>query len=226
MAMSTALIPDKAFKEFTRHVGTTLRAHGFQGSGQNFRRAIGDQWQAINLQKTQWRVKEDPVDFYVNIGFYFPELKYKRYLPGPKELKNFREIHGDERLRVENLISDDNLKSFICVSSSRSAFEGFVRDFTALVNDRIVPALNEASTKEGLARLIRTCPAEFYMKGGRLYVGPKLAPPRWDHEDFQAGLWTKDREGLWWGPGEVRGSVAPSKSSQGTRDRSPSSQNR
>lgn len=87
--------PDEAFKEFTKHAGRVFREFGFIGSGQNYRRARGDQWQAINFQKSQWRVnRSDPISFYINVGLAYPAVQVERWSPLPTNVSKFIAAEG------------------------------------------------------------------------------------------------------------------------------------
>lgn len=191
--------PDDAFKEFTRRLGETLRSHGFQGSGQNFRRDAGAQWHAINIQKSQWRVdRSDPIQFYVNIGVQFPQLTFKRFAPPPAVITKLTAVKADLSLRIDDLFPEDRLDWF---AVDGWMLEKFWKRFSDLITARLVPTLTNLSTPEGLANVLRMMPW-MVTPGARLFVGPKLAPPPWDPADNERGLWKQDKKGLWWGPGE------------------------
>jgi hypothetical protein len=191
--------PDEAFKEFTRRLGKVLRSHGFKGSGQNFRRESGAQWQAINIQKSQWRVdSDDPIVFYVNIGVQFPGIEFKRFAPPPAAIAKFTATKADLSLRIDELFPEERLTWF---AVDGWTLEKFWKRFSDLIVARLVPLLTAMNTPEGLARVLRTMPW-MATPGARLFVGRKLAPPLWDPAERDAGLWKQDKKGLWWGPGE------------------------
>jgi hypothetical protein len=108
--MSTGVpSPDEAFREFTRRTGRTLRGLGFQGSGQNYRRELGAQWQAINVQKSQWRVgSDDPIRFYVNIGIDFPQAQFERFVQPAATIAKFISNKADLTLRIDGLFPQEN----------------------------------------------------------------------------------------------------------------------
>ena len=54
---------DVFVKEVLKRVGPTLRALGFRGSGQNYRKQEGDFIFVINFQGSRWGDR-----FYVNLG--------------------------------------------------------------------------------------------------------------------------------------------------------------
>jgi hypothetical protein len=95
--------PEETFKEFMSRTGRVLREHGFSGSGLNYRRERGEQWQAINIQKSQWRCKGEPICFYVNIGFDFPRLRFKRWIDLPATLSKFIALKADTNVRIDAL---------------------------------------------------------------------------------------------------------------------------
>ncbi len=198
----TVLTPDEAFKEFTRRVGEVLRGHGFRGSGQNFRRDMGEQWHALNLQKSQWRVSgDDPIVFYVNVGVHFPRIEVERFYPTPTTIAKFTAGKADQTLRIDDLFLDMSLDWF---GVDGGTLETFWPRFSDLLSARLVPQLETMATPQGLASVFRTMPWMMSL-GTRVFVGPKLATPVWDPKDKDAGLWKQDSEGLWWGPGEWSG---------------------
>lgn len=194
--------PDEAFKEFTKHAGRVLRERGFTGSGQNYRRARGKQWQAINIQKSQWRVdRDDPICFYVNIGIDYPALRFKRWLPLPATLSKFTATKADSAFRIDELFPESRFNWFACGGVDGGNLEKFCARFERVLTDQLVPLLDTMTTPEGLARVLRTIPW-MASPGSRSFVGKSLAPPNWDPAERDAGKWKQDKQGLWWGPGE------------------------
>ena len=194
--------PDEAFKMFTRRVGVALREHGFKGSGQNYRRDCGSQWQAINIQKSSWRVgRDDPVVFYVNIGLQFPNLTFERYAEPPATVSKFVATKADQDFRIDELFPNEQFDWFVVAGIGGQGFDRFCTRFESLIRDRLVSLLDTLVTPEGLARVIRTMPWVTTLCT-REFLGPDLSPPNWDPVDNDAGRWKKDDHGRWWGPGE------------------------
>ncbi|GMV24376.1 MAG: hypothetical protein AMXMBFR58_04070 [Phycisphaerae bacterium] len=190
--------PSSAFKEFNLRNGGVLRTYAFRGSGQNYRRQVGDQWQAINLQKSQWRGGDDPVAFYVNIGLHFPRVEMERLVPPPATHAKLTATNADQTLRVDELFPDDRFNWF---EVDRWNLENTWTRFEALLRGRLVPVLDSMATPDGLAAVMRTMP---WMVSSvtRKFLGRKLASPVWDPKDEEAGRWKQDKLGRWWGPGE------------------------
>ncbi len=197
-----ALTPDEAFKLFIHRVGAALRERGFKGAGQNYRRDCGSQWQAINIQKSSWRVgRDDPIVFYVNIGLQFPDLEFERYFEPPATVSKFIATKADQDFRIDALFPDEQFDWFIVDGVGGRNFEKFCARFENLITARLVPLLDTMVTPEGLARVLRTMPWMTSLVAKK-YLGPDLAPPDWDPADNDAGLWKQDDQGRWWGPGE------------------------
>jgi hypothetical protein len=194
--------PDDDFKEFTRRTGIVLRGLGFRGSGQNFRRECGTQWQAINIQKSQWRGdRDDPIHFYVNVGFEFPELEFKRFFERPATIAKFIAHKADLRLRVDDLLLEDTFDWFIVRGPKGWDLDTFCAKFEKLLTVKLVPLLDTMVTPEGLADVLRTIPW-MMSHGAEVFIGKDLAPPGWDSREKDAGLWSKDSRGRWWRQGE------------------------
>lgn len=194
--------PDEAFKVLTKRVGMTLRSLGFQGSGQNYRRERGVFWQAINLQKSQWRVsREVLICFYTNIGFHFPKLEFKRMEPPPATLAKLVATRADLCIRVENLVPEDCFREFASHGIDGWNGDEVCETFERMLTEHLVPLLNAIDSREALARLLRKMPWMMTLRVAH-YLGPELTPPSWDHVERDAGKWKKDDQGLWWGPGE------------------------
>lgn len=194
--------PAEAFKELTKRTGILLRAHGFTGSGQNYRRQLGKQWQAINIQKSQWVVsREDPICFYVNIGIDYPELPFERWLPLPASLSKFIATKADTTFRIDELFPKSQFSRFACEGVDGWNLEEFCTKFEDVLTNHLVPLLDSMSTPEGFARVLRMNPGSV-SAGSRAFVGKSLAPPEWDPRERDAGKWKQDKDGLWWGPGE------------------------
>jgi hypothetical protein len=194
--------PDDAFKQLMKSTGRVLRERGFKGSAQNYRRALGKQWQAINIQKSQWRSnRDDPICFYVNIGIDYPALLFKRWLPLPATISKFIATKAAQTFRINDFFPESWLGWFECEGVDGWNFEEFCPRFERVLTDQLVPLLNTIETPEGLARVLRTMPW-MMSAGSRAFVGKSLAPPDWDPVDRDAGKWKQDTQGLWWGPGE------------------------
>jgi hypothetical protein len=194
--------PDESFKVLTKHTGRVLRACGFTGSGQNYRRERGDQWQAINIQKSQWRItSEEPIIFYVNIGIEFPTLQFERCLPLPDSLSKFSAAKAHTSFRIDELLPDARGDWFHVGGLEEWNEEEFCDRFGRLLADQLVPLLDEMSTPRGLARVLRMMPWRV-QPGLCAFIGKELVPPVWDQADCDAGEWEQDKEGLWWKRGE------------------------
>jgi hypothetical protein len=193
--------PDEAFKSLMLQTGKALRTCGFKGSGQNYRRDCGSQWQAINIQKCQWRTRNDPISFYVNIGLYFPRVKYKRFRDPAVTAAKFIAIKADQDFRIEQLLPGEHVRWFGADGIDGWNLAEFSPQFETLLTARLVPLLDTMATPQGLADVLRRMPW-MTMLGARLYLGPALASPDWDPADNDAGKWKKDGEGRYWGPGE------------------------
>lgn len=194
--------PLEAFKEFTKRTGRVLRERGFTGSGQNYRRACGKQWQAINIQKSQWRVdRDDPIRFYVNVGIEYPARRFKRWSPLPATLSKFSATRADSTFRIDELFPQSRFNWFACGGVDGGNLEKLCARFARVLTDRLVPLLDTMGTPEGLARTLRTMPWKV-SAGARAFVGKSLAPPDWDPAELDAGKWRQDKQGWWWGPGE------------------------
>ena len=194
--------PDEAFKLFTRHVGRVLREREFIGSGSNYRRARGSQWQAINIQKSQWRCKGDPVCFYVNIGIDYPGMRFKRWTQLPTTLAKFSATKADTTFRIDDLFPRERFGWFACGQGvDGHNLDRFSARFERVLTDQLVPLLDEMATPEGLARVLRMLPW-MVSAGARAFVGKDLAPPEWDPADLDAGKWKQDKQGRWWRQGE------------------------
>lgn len=200
---SLPMTPDEAFKRFTQRTARVLRAHGFQGSGANYRRARGEQWQAFNIQKSQWRVnREDAISFYINIGLDYPELRFKRWLPIAPTLGKFIATKAETSLRIDELFPEcrlDRVDWFIAGGLDGWNTEEACARFERTLLEKLMPRLDEMATREGLARVLRIMPW-WVSAGSRAFVGESLAPPAWDKADV--GMWRQDEEGLWWKQGE------------------------
>lgn len=194
--------PENAFRELAKRSGIVLRQRGFTGSGQNYRRERGEQWQAINIQKSQWRVtREDPICFYVNIGIDYPALRFKRWSPLPGTLSKFIATKADTTFRIDELFPDERFGWFAVQGIDGRNHEKFCNRFERLLADQLVPLLDEMATPQGLARVLRMMPWMVHA-GSRAFVGRDLAPPDWDPGDRDAGKWKQDKQGLWWKRGE------------------------
>lgn len=189
--------PDVAFKEFLKHTSGVLRGHGFMGSGQNFRREQGAQWQAINLQKSQWRCKDDPIRFYINIGIDYPTLDFKRWVQLPETLSKFSAMKADTQFRIDELLPDERLDWFACEGVDGWNLEAFTARFEQFITKQLVPLLDAMATPAGLARVLRARPW-MVAAGARAFIGKDLSPPTWDLADRDAGKWKQDEQGLWW----------------------------
>ncbi len=193
--------PDEAFKSLMLQTGKALRTCGFKGSGQNYRRDCGSQWQAINIQKCQWRTRNDPISFYVNIGLHFPGVSYNRSFDPPATIAKLNACLSDQCFRIENFFPGERFAWFGQDGIDGWNIEEFSSRFETLLTTRLVPVLDTMTTAQGLADVLRRMPW-MTMLGARLYLGPALAPPNWDPADNDAGKWKKDDQGRYWGPGE------------------------
>ncbi|MEK6700936.1 MAG: DUF4304 domain-containing protein [Planctomycetota bacterium] len=172
--------PQDAFKELTRRSGLVLREHGFKGSGQNFYRDKGETWQALNFQRTQWRLSpDDPVNFTMNMGIYIPSLD-RTNLPMPmfekiSDVRRFRATNGDEYWRVGQFLADGRDQWWdVC----DDLLETMWKDFDGLLRDTVIPAFDVLSTRAGASRVAHWCP---YLVGlsFRKWLA-ELAPPEWN----------------------------------------------
>lgn len=185
---------DEAFKELTRRTGVLLRQHAFKGSGQNFKRDCGEQWQGINFQKSQWRVeRSDPIDFYLNIHAYFPNVQCKRFKAADC-FDDYSHARSDLQLRASDLIADQN-DSWLTVSGPLPRLDNFCQRFMSLLTDTILPAMDTMRTPEGLERTLRRVPW-MCMSANRwlLQHGRGIHP--WD--PGEAADWSQDADSLWW----------------------------
>lgn len=185
---------DEAFKELTKRTGVLLRQHGFKGSGQNFKRDCGEQWQGIHFQKSQWRAgKSDPIEFYLNIHAYFPTVQYDRF----KAAGSFDEYTfacHDMQLRAADLIANKD-DTWLKVNGPLPRLENFCRRFSTLLTDTIIPAMDTMRTPEGLERTLRRVPW-MCLWANRWLKQHGRGIHAWD--PGEATQWTQDTDGLWW----------------------------
>lgn len=188
---------DVAFKELTRRSGVLLRGRGFKGSGQNFRRDLGEVWQVVNFQKSQWRDRSTPVSFTINVGTHFPRVRAERWrdVAEPGKLSV---MHSDFGLRVGDLLPERR-DAWWEVDGGR--FDEQWPEFERALTAAVLPGLDAIATREGLAEHCRHAPWDLGPAGcaARLWLGT-LAPPPWDPQDKEK--WKQNGQGRWWGPGE------------------------
>lgn len=193
---------DSGFKELVKRSGIVLRQRGFTGSGQHYRRERGEQWQAIHIQKSQWRVtREDPICFYVNIGIDFPAIRFARWMPRAETLSKFIATKADTTFRIDELLPDERFDWFAVAGIDGWNQEKFCHRFERVLTDQLVPLLDRMATPQGLSRVLRMMPW-MARPGSLAFVGKDLAPPDWDPADCDAGKWKQDKRGLWWKKGE------------------------
>jgi hypothetical protein len=192
--------PALAFKEVTRRTGALLRNRNFKGSGQNFKRPIGEQWQGLNFQKSQWRGEAaEPVHFYINVCLHFPSVQGRP--PGPPVPATFAEfspMKADLRLRLGELLPDGD-DEWLVVGGE--GLEEFWARLGPTLDEVVAPAMDRMATREGMEAIIRRVPWSACPMT-RAWLGPAHAPPPWDPDAARAGQWIQDGDGLWWGPGE------------------------
>jgi hypothetical protein len=177
-----------------------LREHGFKGSGQNFKRDTGEQWQGINFQKSQWRLdKSEPLRFYLNLGVHFPLVECARNMTPPATFAKFTPGKADQRFRVHELLPDSK---YPCFDIDGPTLEPFWEEFARLVRRNVVPAMDRMATREGLAEVCRRAPWSICSLATHGWLGAAFDVPAWDPKDEEAGRWKRDERGLWWGPGE------------------------
>ncbi|HLP84442.1 MAG TPA: DUF4304 domain-containing protein [Phycisphaerales bacterium] len=185
---------DEAFKELTRRTGVLLRQHGFKGSGQNFKRDCGEQWQGINFQKSQWREnKSQPIEFYLNIHVYFPTVQRER-LSTAASFDDYKFPNCDLQLRAGDLIADKD-DSWLKVSGPLPRLDNFCQRFMSLLSDTILPAMDTMRTPEGLERTLRRVPW-MCMSANRWLLQHGRSIHAWDAGE--SADWTQDAAGLWW----------------------------
>lgn len=200
----SALTSDDAFKHFTKRLGHVVRAHGFRGTGANYRRERGEQWQAINIQKSQWRVERaDPICFYVNIGIDYPRLSFKRWLPLAASLDKFIANKAETAFRIDDLLPQERFDWFSCQGINGHNVDGFCTRFEQVMTQHLLPLLDDMATPTGMARVLRMVPWHV-SAGAREFLGRALTPPAWDPADERTGEWERDSRGLWWKQGERR----------------------
>lgn len=179
-----------------------MRGLGFQGSGQNYRRELGAQWQAINVQRSQWRVgSDDPIRFYVNVGVDFPQTQFERFVQPAATIAKFIATKADLTLRIDELFPQENFGWFVVEGIDEKKLEEFCAKFERLLI-QLEPLLTTMATPEGLAEVLRSMPWQV-TSGARAFMGKELAPPQWDPAERDAGLWTKDEKGRWWRQSEA-----------------------
>jgi hypothetical protein len=188
---------DEAFKELTKRSGVLLRGREFKGSGQNFRRDLGEVWQVVNFQKSRWRDRSTPVSFTINVGTHFPRVPAQRWKE-VAELGKLPESLTDFRLRVGHLLPE---RRDTWWEVDGDSFEVLWTRFEPVLTAAVLPGLDAIATREGLAEHCRLAPWDLGPAGcaARLWLGP-LAPPPWDPQDKEK--WKQDGQGRWWGPGE------------------------
>ncbi len=191
---------DAAFKELTKRAGGLLREHGFKGSGQNFKRDCGDQWQGINFQKSSWRAdKSQPIEFFLNIHVYFPTVQYDRF----KAAASFDEYaYGshDMQLRAADLVANGD-DTWFKVNGPLPRLENFSRRFCTLLTETIIPAMDTMRTPDGLERTLRRVP--WMCVWTNLWLRQHGRSIHTWNPNEEAD-WTQDGNGLWWHKSERR----------------------
>jgi hypothetical protein len=76
-----------------------LRAHGFKRTKATFHRPVGDNWEVINLQKSEWSDRRS-VEFTVNLAVGIDRLREQQFDWGPGKRPSYTRCQLWERLGI------------------------------------------------------------------------------------------------------------------------------
>ena len=144
--------PDGCFKDLLGRARAELKPEGFKKRGNNFYQIRGATLQVVHFQKSSFRIsKGHPLDFTVNVNITIPDL-----VPGfdPKK-PPLGDWHLSERI---GKLDPEQLLDQWWEIGNPAHVDAMWPDVELRLREHVIPACNQATTKNGVAHLAARWP--------------------------------------------------------------------